>query len=141
MKKLMEKGTILAMALLVLTPVLAFSTPVFAAGPITEDEAWGGGATGVNKTSLQGQIGLGDRDPREIVASVVRIILGFLGIIAVVIILLGGFKWMTAGGNEDKVGEAKKLIMAGIIGLVIILASWGIATFVLNQLIIATATV
>jgi hypothetical protein len=54
--------------------------------------------------------------------------------VAVVIILLGGFKWMTAGGNEDKVGEAKKLITAGIIGLVIIVASFAIASFVLNSL-------
>jgi hypothetical protein len=52
--------------------------------------------------------------------------------------LLGGFKWMTAGGNEDKVGEAKKLITAGIIGLVIILAAFAIATFVLSQLLSAT---
>jgi hypothetical protein len=51
---------------------------------------------------------------------------------------LGGFKWMTAGGNEDKVGEAKKLIVAGIIGLVIILGSFAIATFVLTQLTAAT---
>ncbi|MFW5888708.1 MAG: hypothetical protein ACOCVY_03255, partial [Patescibacteria group bacterium] len=63
---------------------------------------------------------------------------GFLGILAVVIILIGGFKWMTAAGNEDKVGEAKKIIVAGVIGLVIILASWGIATFVLEQLMGAT---
>jgi len=45
---------------------------------------------------------------------------------------------MTAAGNEDQVGEAKKIIVAGIIGLVIILASWGIASFVLNSLLEAT---
>ena len=69
----------------------------------------------------------------------INIILGFLGIVAVVIILLGGFKWMTAGGNEDKVGEARKLITAGIIGLIIILASFAIASFVLTQLSAAVA--
>ncbi len=52
--------------------------------------------------------------------------------IAVVIILLGGFKWMTAAGNEDKVEEAKHLMTAGVIGLIIIVASWGISKFVLN---------
>ena len=83
--------------------------------------------------------GLGERDPRDIAAQVINIILGFLGIVAVVIILLGGFKWMTAGGNEDKVGEARKLITAGIIGLIIILASFAIASFVLTQLSAAVA--
>jgi len=55
-------------------------------------------------------------------------------LIAVVIILIGGFRWMTAGGNEDKVGQARKTIFAGIIGLAIILFAWGITIFVVQQL-------
>jgi hypothetical protein len=64
--------------------------------------------------------------------------MGLLGIVAVVIILLGGFKWMTAGGNEEKVAEAKKLIVSGIIGLVIIMSAYAIATFVVNSVINGT---
>ena len=70
-----------------------------------------------------GSTGLGSRDLKATITSVLNVLLGFLGIIAVIVILLGGFKWMTAGGNEDKVGEAKKLIGAGVVGLVIILAA------------------
>lgn len=88
--------------------------------------------------AVDSQIQLGTRDPREIIASIINTLMMFLGIIAVVIMLLGGFKWMTAAGNEDKVEEAKKLMGAGVIGLVIILASWGIARFVLTQLVNAT---
>ena len=91
---------------------------------------------GVDK--ITSQIQLSAKDPREIVARIINTAMMFLGIIAVVIILLGGFKWMTAAGNEEKVSEAQKLMGAGVIGLVIILASWGIASFVLNQLINAT---
>ena len=40
--------------------------------------------------------------------------------IALVIIVYAGFLWMTSAGNEEKVGEAKKIITAGIIGLIII---------------------
>ena len=134
MKKiLLKKAVVLAIALFVLTPVLAFSLPVPAAA---EDlNPWGSDQL---KDNIQQTTGLGERDPRDIAASVIRVILGFLGIVAVIIILLGGFKWMTAGGNEDKVGEAKKLITAGIIGLVIIVAAFAIATFVLNSLMQAT---
>lgn len=82
--------------------------------------------------------GLTNTDPRTTVARVINVALLFLGIIAVVIILLAGFKWMTAGGNEDKVGEAKKLMGAGVIGLAIVLSAWGIATFILGRLITAT---
>ena len=81
---------------------------------------------------------LGDRDPRSMATQIINTALTILGVLSVVIILLGGFKWMTAAGNEDKVNSAKKILGAGIIGLVIILAAWGIARFVLTQL--ATAT-
>lgn len=84
-------------------------------------------------------ITLGNRDIRSTAASIINVLMGLLGIIAVVIILIGGFEWMTAGGNEDKVGEAKKRIMQGIIGLVIILSAWAIARFVLTQLVGATS--
>ena len=132
----MKKIVVMAMALFVLTPVLSFSLPALAA--TTGDlNPWGSDQL---KDNIKTTTGLGERDPRDIAASVIRIILGFLGIVAVIIILLGGFKWMTAGGNEDKVGEAKKLITAGIIGLVIIVAAFAIATFVLNSLISATTS-
>ena len=86
------------------------------------------------------ETGLGSRDPRAIVASIISIILGLLGTIAVILILIGGFKWMTAAGNEDKVEESKKLLGAGVIGLVIILAAYGIANFVLKVLLNSTGT-
>ena len=83
--------------------------------------------------------GLGSKDPRAIAATVIKVMLGFLGIIAVIIIMLGGFKWMTAAGNDDQVGEARNLMGAGAVGLLIILASYGLAVFVLNSLISATS--
>ena len=86
-----------------------------------------------------GSTGLGSRDVKETITAVLNVLLGFLGIIAVIVILLGGFKWMTAGGSEDKVGEAKKLIGAGIVGLVIILAAYAIATYVINTITDATS--
>lgn len=85
--------------------------------------------------------GLGSRDVRETVASIIRVALGLLGIVAVVIILIGGFKWMTAGGNDEQVGEAKKWIFSGIIGLAIILSAYALATWVIGQLINATTGV
>ena len=83
-------------------------------------------------------VGWGTQDLRTTIMLVINIIMGFLGIIAVIIILTGGFKWMTAGGNEEKVAEAKKLIIAGIVGLAIIFAAFSIASFVVQQLAQAT---
>jgi len=87
-----------------------------------------GSAEGTDGLDLANQ----NSDPRIIAVNIVKYLMTFLGIIAVVIILLGGFKWMTAAGNEDKVDEAKKLIIAGCIGLVIILAAFMIVQFVMR---------
>ena len=88
--------------------------------------------------NIQTQTGLGNTDPREMVASVIKILLGFLGIIAVVLILYAGFLWMTAGGDSKNVDSAKNILKAAVIGLIIILMSYAIANMVLTQ--ISTAT-
>ena len=82
--------------------------------------------------------GLGTKDLREGIMSIVNVMLGFLGILAIIMILWGGFRWLTSAGNEERVDEAKKIIVAGIIGLVIILTAYAITVFVIEQLIIAT---
>ncbi|MFH1254979.1 MAG: hypothetical protein V1667_00685 [bacterium] len=73
-------------------------------------------------------------DIRIIAARIIRIILELLGIIALAIIIYAGFKWMTAGGDESKVEDAKKQLVNGLIGLVIILVAFSIATFVFYRL-------
>ncbi len=88
--------------------------------------------------AVQSSIKLGSGDVRQTAAQIINVALGFLGIIAVVIVLLGGFKYMIAGGNEEKTGEARKLIVSGIIGLAIILSAWAITSFVISRLITAT---
>ena len=82
--------------------------------------------------------GLGDGDVNTTIGNIINIVLGFLGVIAVIIVLFGGFKWMTAGGNDDKVGEAKKLLVAGVIGLAIIFSAYAITSFVLTSLVNAS---
>ncbi len=83
--------------------------------------------------------GLGNQDIRTTISKVIKTTMSLLGIIAVVIVLIGGFKWMTAGGNDEQVGEAKKWIFSGIIGLAIILSAYALASFIINQLVTATA--
>lgn len=134
MKKTLKSFAAMALATLLLAPVFVFAQGTADA----ENQLWGGKKTEVSGSL--GALGTANKDPREIAGSVISVLMGFLGIVAVVIILMGGFKWMTAAGSEDKIEEAKKLLAAGIIGLVIILSAWGLATFVLTQILGATQT-
>ena len=90
-------------------------------------------------TEIGTNIGTGTTDIRITIARIIRTAMSLLGIIAVLIILYGGFKWMTAAGSDEAVGDAKKIITAGIIGLVIILTAYAIASFVINSLVTATS--
>jgi hypothetical protein len=77
-------------------------------------------------------VGLGTREVRDVAVNVIQTLLGILGILALIIVLIGGFRWMTAGGNEENVASAKKTIAAGIVGLIIIFFAYAIVAFVFN---------
>ncbi len=82
--------------------------------------------------------GYGSNDPETIIINLINWVLGILALIAVVMILIGGFRWMTAAGNEEKVDSAKKLLIAAVIGLGIVMAAWGVAIYAVG--ILASAT-
>ena len=80
-------------------------------------------------------------DPNSLsrtIAEVIKVVLGFLGVIFIVLILYAGFMWMTSAGNEEKISSAKKTMVAAIIGTAIVLAAYAITFFVIDQLLQAT---
>ncbi|OGY86521.1 MAG: hypothetical protein A2458_00855 [Candidatus Kerfeldbacteria bacterium RIFOXYC2_FULL_38_9] len=94
----------------------------------------------INTNYTDVKANLGDRDLRDIVQLAINVFLSLLALIAVVLILVGGFQWMTAGGNDEKVGAAKKRLISALIGLVIIFAAWAIVLFAFSQISSATET-
>lgn len=93
---------------------------------------------GVNE--VNNTIALSQGDPRVLIGRIIQIILSFLGVITLVLVMYAGFLWMTSNGEEEKVSQAKKILSSSIIGLVIILSSWGIATYIINRLAGATGS-
>ncbi|MFH1790340.1 MAG: IPT/TIG domain-containing protein [bacterium] len=86
-------------------------------------------------------IGLPSTDIRLIIARIIRVALSLLGIVAVSIMVYGGFIWMTSAGSEEKISTAKKILINGAIGLAIILSSYAIVSFVISKLVEATTGV
>lgn len=79
-------------------------------------------------------LNLGNKPLRETIAGVINIVLGFLGILATVGIIIGGITMMTSGGNADKKSSGQNGVVAGAIGLIIVLAAYAISRFVLASL-------
>ncbi|PIR67131.1 MAG: hypothetical protein COU51_00005 [Parcubacteria group bacterium CG10_big_fil_rev_8_21_14_0_10_36_14] len=85
------------------------------------------------------QTQLGTKALTATIASIINVAMGLLGMVVVVLILAGGFLWMTAAGSEEKISKAKSLIFGGVIGLAIILSAYAVAQFVVTSLLTATA--
>jgi len=89
---------------------------------------------GAQDTAFFGTSGLRGASVDSIVANIISIFLGLLGIVFVVLLIYAGFQWMTAEGNEEKVEKAKATITRAIIGLAIVIAAYAITYFVFNSL-------
>ncbi len=107
---------------------------VFAQDDISKDMMFGGGKTGGADVINEELGGLTDTDPRIIISRIINVLFGFLGIIAVSLVMYGGWKWMSSQGDAGKIEDAKKLLRNAVIGLFIILAAFAIVSFVLDAL-------
>lgn len=89
---------------------------------------------GVKKAAEATDVGeLKETTLGETVGKIVRGILGLLGIVFLIYTVYGGYVYLTAGGEEDKVKDAKNIIKHGVIGLIIMVAAFAIAEFVLDK--------
>lgn len=82
-------------------------------------------------TDISQSIGLGNASVSQTAVTFLNAVLGLLGIVGVTMVIWGGYQWLTAAGNEQRVERAKQILTAAVVGLVIILLSWAIVHFVL----------
>jgi len=70
-----------------------------------------------------------------IIGTIIGAFLGFLGITFIVIMIIAGFGWMRAQGNEEEIKKAKASIKEALIGLVVALSAYSIWNFIFNNII------
>ena len=85
-----------------------------------------GGASSPN-AAAQGTLG-------DNVSQIINYFLGMLGLVAVAMLIYAGVLMVTASGEEEQIGKAKKIITYAVIGIVIIVLSYTIVGFVTNVL-------
>lgn len=131
---MLRKKTVVFLFILLMVGALGWHTAHAQGNTGAANVIWGNFSQG----EFQNILGLGDQDPRITAAKIIRALLGFLGVIAVVLILYAGFVWMTSGGNDEKISKAKGILRNAVIGLLIILASFGIVSFIITRIISST---
>lgn len=82
--------------------------------------------------------GLPNRDLRLVVASILRVLFGLVGMVMVTLIIYAGFLWMTAGGEEEQISKAKAWLSGSAIGLALMLLAFTLTNYIITQLVAAT---
>ena len=96
---------------------------------------------GANRLSyIGGQAGFGSASLVTVIASIVNIVLGLLGVAFLVLTVVAGMRWMLSGGDQEKIKQARSTIVHSVVGLAIVLAALAISLFVTSQLGTATGT-
>lgn len=74
------------------------------------------------------------REPRQLIGRVFDVVIAVSAAIFMIMLLVGGVMYLTAAGNEEATGKAKRLIVDAIVGLVLVLAAYAIGIFILRFL-------
>lgn len=88
---------------------------------------------GLYNTAREANLPMNDNTTDKLtsrVGTMVGIVLSFVGVLFLILIIYAGLTWMTAAGNEQKIGKAKDIIIAATIGLIIVLSAYAITKFI-----------
>ncbi len=93
----------------------------------------GGGGNGLGGLAIQSKLDPIGTSLQVLFGRLIKIGLSILGSVALVIFIYGGLLWMTAMGNAEQSKKAFSTLLWGILGVIVILASYGIVDFVLHS--------
>jgi len=123
-----------ALALVVCVSGLSVAHSVFAAPSISMNPLGDVPVQGSGEYGNLFDTGLGSTDPVTVASQLINVFLRLLGTICVVLMLYGGWTWIWARGAEDEIQRAKDIIRGSIIGLLVVLSSFGVMQFVFYYL-------
>ncbi len=139
-QKFKRHMVLIAASLMMLAPGLVpgIASRVVAADAI-QDSLCGGINAAANGTSTTTTTGCSggtsntDNTLTSIAKTIVNIFSIVVGATAVIMIIYGGFRYITSGGDSNKVGSAKNALIYAIVGLIIVALAQVIVHFVLNE--------
>ncbi|PIZ98438.1 MAG: hypothetical protein COX77_04525 [Candidatus Komeilibacteria bacterium CG_4_10_14_0_2_um_filter_37_10] len=133
-----DRITTLIIIMLMLFSIFSIITPVLAS---TMQDKFQNNLKEVGGKAYYDEAGIEPplSDPGEIVANLLYYILSFLGLIFVVLIIISGIQWMTAGGNAEKITKARTRMINAVVGFGLVIMSLAITYGVMFYLQTATS--
>lgn len=131
-KKIKALLTSFALFSMVAAPVAAPAV-VYAQDSATEQGLCAGTNLDVNDTSCEVDSEAAGERVNDILTTIINLFSLLVGVVSVIMIIFGGFRYITSGGNDSSVASAKNTIIYAIIGLVIVALAQFIVRFVLSK--------
>ena len=85
--------------------------------------------------AINNTYGLANKTLNQMILDVTNWLVGFIIILAFLVIVYGGVRYVAAAGSDDEVAAAKKIITYGVIGLVVAGLSWVIVYTVVTVIL------
>lgn len=131
MTKNLKKG--LGLVVLILTTVFGFVGNVSAVSCPTGSLRENQDVKSISECNIA-QEHAGSNNLMDTINIAINVVLGVLGLLAVIVIIYGGFMYTTSAGDATKIKKAKDTIMYGVVGLVIALLAYAIVNFVVSSI-------
>jgi predicted membrane channel-forming protein YqfA (hemolysin III family) len=124
-------------------PLLAGTSSAYAATTQTDiNNCLKKGSTidlsGINQTTCPATNVDNNTNVTDLIKKIINILSVIIGAIAVIMIIIGGFRYVTSGGKQESVTAAKNTILYALVGLVIVALAQVIVHFVLNNVTTTT---
>jgi hypothetical protein len=131
-KKIKRFVTTSAFSLMFAVPMLA-PVAVSAQTADIQNSVCTGAQLNTDPTTCEAATADAGSNVNGLIADVINIFSLVVGVVAVIMIIVGGFRYITSGGNDSNVSGAKNTILYAIIGLVIVALAQFIVRFVLSR--------
>ena len=99
----------------------------------TQDSGGGGDTTKPTTVKLTNPLPK-NTTPQSLIGNIISAMMGIIGSIALAMFIYGGFTWMTAAGNSERVTKGKDILIWATLGLVAIFASYSIIKFLIGSI-------
>ena len=77
------------------------------------------------------RVGKGTENTERVI-NIINVAIGLTGLVAVVVVVFGGQRYLTSAGDAGRVKQAKDMIMYGLIGVVVAALAWAIINFLIG---------
>lgn len=123
------------LVLVTATLILTTAVQVKAADCDANDPSFGLNCTASNTGLKPTKPLTPQQEINRLIGTIIKTILGFTGVIFMIMIVAAGDLWMTAGGNEEKITKARTMILNAAIGILIVFGAFIATDFITDQVI------